>query len=101
MQKQRFAAEQKGRGHIGNCLGLYATLVLFTSQMLTREARHGLCKLLESGMPDPLLFARYVIAPVNHLLFPQIVILKSAGSIAPDAVVGLKLFWLTQQILFK
>jgi hypothetical protein len=104
MQKKRFAAEQKGRGHIGNCLGLYATLVLFTSQMLTREARRGLRKFLESGMSgvhDPILFARYVIAPVNHLLYPQIADLKTKSCIAPDAVVGLKLFWLARQILFK
>ena len=104
MQKQRFASEQTGRKHIGNCLGLYATLVLFTSQMVTREARRGLRKFLSSSMKDihhPILFARYVIAPVNHILHSHITVLKTKNHIAIEAGVGLKLYWLTRQILIQ
>jgi hypothetical protein len=104
MQKQRFAAEQEGRGHAANCLSLYTTLTMFTSQMVTRNGRKGLRKFLLSGMKDvhePLLLARYVIGPANHLLNAQTKVLKANHRIAEDPAVSLKITWLARQILFK
>jgi hypothetical protein len=83
---------------------LYITLGLFTSQMLTREGRHGLRKYLQSSMQDihdPIMIARYVMAPVNHILNAQIATLKATSAIAGDTATALKLYWLVRQILFK
>ena len=105
MQKRRFASEQRGaRNHRGDCRGLYTTLCLFTSQMVTTHSRRGLRIFLSSvqeGIHDPLMIARYVVAPVNHILKKQIQNLENLDYISKEAAVTLKLKWLVRQILFK
>lgn len=104
MQKQNFAAEQRGRGHDGDCRGLYTTLALFTSQMVTRESRRGLRKFLASDREDihnTSLFARYVLAPVNHIVLTNTASLKKKEKIPVEAAVSLKLYWLTRAMLVK
>jgi hypothetical protein len=85
-------------------MAIYTTLTLFTSQMLTREGRHGLRKFLGSGMKDvhePIMLARYIMGPVNHILAAQTAVMKAKDDIPSDAAVSLKITWLVRQILFK
>jgi hypothetical protein len=93
-----------GKGEERKCVGLHATLCLFTSQFMTRSGCQGLRKFINSSMEnihDPAMLARYVIAPVNHLLLSQWQILLARHNIPVDAPPWQKLNWIGRHVLFS
>jgi hypothetical protein len=103
MQKRRFAAEQAGkRVHKKDCTGLYSTMCLFTSLMVTKEGRKSIRKFLcseQDGVHDPLLLARYVFAPINHILHHHLLHLTNKLFVSKEAQVQAKLKWVVRLIL--
>jgi hypothetical protein len=93
-----------GKGAERNCIGLYSALGFFTTLFITRHGRRGLRQFINSSMAnihDPEMLARYVLAPVNHILIPQRQFLQTRKSISVDAAPWQKLNWVTKHILFK
>jgi hypothetical protein len=93
-----------GKGAERTCIGLYSALCFFTTQFITRHGRRGMRQFINSSMEnihDPEMLARYVIAPVNHILIPQRNLLIQKKSIAVDAAPWQKLNWVTRHILFQ
>jgi hypothetical protein len=85
-----------------DCIPLYTALCLFTSQFMTKQGRGILKKYVDSStenIHDPHLLARYIIAPVNEIIDPNLDALKSRKLITKESSVSSKLRWVSRHFL--